>query len=225
MLKAGFAAEPITLDTTPPAVVAAEFEFLSAQAVHFQISESLGGTLTHADLAVDNLTTGTAVPEQQITLMQTGTAYRVGFASVLVDGNYRASIAPDGVTDIAGNTLASGASSFDFFILAADANRNRSVNLDDFTILAANFGQTGKVFTQGNFNYSPDGRVNLDDFTILAAQFGKTLPPLADLPRAASNALSFPAARPAIARATFGGHRITDDPLLSHAQLPGDGLR
>lgn len=206
----------ITLDTTPPAVVAAEFEFLSAQAVHFQISESLGGTLTHADLAVDNLTTGTAVPEQQITLMQTGTAYRVGFASVLVDGNYRASIAPDGVTDIAGNTLASGASSFDFFILAADANRDRNVNLDDFTILAANFGQTGRVFSQGNFDYSPGGGVTLNDFTILASQFGKTLPALAAVPGARAVSSAPGLVEETISRqiGLFGGNEIVSVPTI-----------
>jgi hypothetical protein len=34
----------------------------------------------------------------------------------------------------------------------------------------ANFGQTGRDFTQSDFNY--DGGVNLDDFKLLAARFG-----------------------------------------------------
>jgi hypothetical protein len=50
-----------------------------------------------------------------------------------------------------------------------DANVDGVVNLDDFTALAAQFGNTG-TWDQGDFNYS--GSVNLDDFTELAANFG-----------------------------------------------------
>jgi len=185
-------------------------------------------TVSATDLQITNvLTGGPPIPAAGTQFSADKLTVTFVLPISLADGNYAFNIPEGAIATVAGqpNTDAIEFVGGQAFILAADANRNRSVNLDDFTILAANFGQTGKVFTQGNFNYSPDGRVNLDDFTILAAQFGKTLPPLADLPRAASNALSFPAARPAIARATFGGHRITDDPLLSHAQLPGDGLR
>ncbi|HRK30687.1 MAG TPA: family 10 glycosylhydrolase [Tepidisphaeraceae bacterium] len=58
--------------------------------------------------------------------------------------------------------------------LVGDANLNGAVNLDDFTVLAANFGQTGKLWVQGDFTL--DGTINLDDFTALAASFGQTLP-------------------------------------------------
>ena len=51
-----------------------------------------------------------------------------------------------------------------------DANIDKTVNLSDFNTLAANFGQTGRVWTQGDFN--GDDLVNLQDFNILAANFG-----------------------------------------------------
>jgi hypothetical protein len=51
------------------------------------------------------------------------------------------------------------------------------VNLDDFNILAGNFGQTNRTFTQGDFTY--DGTVNLDDFNVLAGRFGQTVAPAA----------------------------------------------
>jgi hypothetical protein len=54
-----------------------------------------------------------------------------------------------------------------------DADLNRTVNLDDFTRLAANFGLTPRAWAHGNFNF--DAGVNLDDFTALAANFGNTL--------------------------------------------------
>jgi len=59
------------------------------------------------------------------------------------------------------------------FTLAGDANLNRAVNSDDFNILASNFGQSNRTFSQGDFNY--DGTVNSDDFNILAGRFGVAL--------------------------------------------------
>jgi hypothetical protein len=44
------------------------------------------------------------------------------------------------------------------------------VNLNDFNRLASSFGTTGKVWSQGDFNY--DGTVNLNDFNLLAGNFG-----------------------------------------------------
>jgi hypothetical protein len=64
----------------------------------------------------------------------------------------------------------------DFFVLPGDANADRRVNLDDFNILAANFGTSGNDFTQGNFDYDLEGVVNLSDYNILAANFGAYLP-------------------------------------------------
>jgi hypothetical protein len=51
-----------------------------------------------------------------------------------------------------------------------DADLDRFVNLNDFDALAANFGQSGRVWAHGDFNY--DRVVNLEDFNLLAANFG-----------------------------------------------------
>jgi hypothetical protein len=56
------------------------------------------------------------------------------------------------------------------FTRLGDADMNFTVNLNDFNRLAANFGQTGKSWIDGDFNY--DGTVNLQDFNRLAANFG-----------------------------------------------------
>ena len=40
-----------------------------------------------------------------------------------------------------------------FFFVNGDANRDQRVNLDDFNILAANFGQFGRAFSEGDVNY------------------------------------------------------------------------
>jgi|GEM_PF-6731620 len=62
--------------------------------------------------------------------------------------------------------------------ILGDANFDKAVNLDDFTTLAANFGQSGS-YLAGDF--SGGGSVTLDDFTALAANFGLTAP--AGVPR------------------------------------------
>jgi len=59
------------------------------------------------------------------------------------------------------------------YTLYGDADLSGSVNLDDFTRLAAAFG-TASVWTGGDFGYN--GSTSLDDFTALAANFGQTLP-------------------------------------------------
>ena len=51
-----------------------------------------------------------------------------------------------------------------------DANLDGRVNLQDFTVLANNFGDDDAGFASGDFN--GDGRVNLQDFTLLANNFG-----------------------------------------------------
>ena len=66
------------------------------------------------------------------------------------------------------------------YTLSGDSNLDGTVDLDDFTALAAGFGNDGRWFG-GDFNYS--GHVDLDDFTALVANFGQTIP--ANLPRAA----------------------------------------
>jgi hypothetical protein len=52
-----------------------------------------------------------------------------------------------------------------------DANLDGNVNLNDFGRLAANFGQTNRRWSQGNFDFDND--VDLADFGKLAATFGR----------------------------------------------------
>jgi parallel beta-helix repeat protein len=59
------------------------------------------------------------------------------------------------------------------YTLYGDADLNETVNLSDFNQLAANFGQSPRRWSQGDFTY--DQNVDLSDFNRLAANFGMTL--------------------------------------------------
>ena len=97
---------------------------------------------------------------------------------VLPTGRYLATLGADRFQDYAGNS--SAASSFAFWFLAADINRDQVVNFGDLLILAQNYGAIGRTFGQGNVDYSTDGSVNFGDLLLLAQRYGSTLPVAAD---------------------------------------------
>ena len=172
---------PVTIDTVGPALRdPAAFNFLTGHSLTFAFTEDVGATLAAADLGVEILTPpGGNIPASSIALNYAATSNVATFTfpgfsgGILPDADYRARVAREDVTDVAGN-LFNGAL-LDFFFMQADANRDRRVNLADFNILAGNFGQSNRNFGQGDFNY--DGQVNLGDFNILASRFGGVLGP------------------------------------------------
>jgi hypothetical protein len=57
--------------------------------------------------------------------------------------------------------------------LLGDANLDRAVKVADLGILALNWQQSPRVFSQGDFNY--DGNVNVDDLGFLATNWQRLL--------------------------------------------------
>ncbi|MEM7809383.1 MAG: hypothetical protein AAF561_14840, partial [Planctomycetota bacterium] len=169
------------LDRRSPESVASSFDFDTAQAVTFAFDEDVSASLSTGDLQLIDLDTGlpvAALVALDIAPDGFSASWTIA-ANGLPDGNYRATLAAGDVEDAAGNPLSIDAS-VDFFVLAGDANRDRTVNLADFGVLRSNFGSTSAVFSDGDFNY--DGRVDLADFGLLRAQFGTVLAtPASDL--------------------------------------------
>ena len=54
--------------------------------------------------------------------------------------------------------------------IPGDANGDGRVDLNDLTIVLANFGQTGRTWAQGEF--TGDGTLDVNDLTIVLANFG-----------------------------------------------------
>jgi hypothetical protein len=188
-----------------PYVAQTFFEWDAArQALSVHFSESMLG-LTASDAVISNVNTG-ATFAATLSYDDANHVARVTFPGLpqgaLPDGNYNLSIDAGAATDQSSNGL-SPALSFDFFVLAADANHDRTVDTLDFNALAANFGQTGRTPSGGDFNY--DGVVDTLDFNLLASRFGSSLVPPAD------SALA--AAAPAQAKSPFSAHPIEADSL------------
>lgn len=175
----------------PPTVLASSFQFLTEQAVAISFSEDVSASFTAADVIVQNLTTSTTVPPSQMSVsysMATNTATITfpGFSSeILPNGNYRVTVLGAGITDAAGNAMV-GTHVLDFFVLAGDANRDRKVDITDLGILATNWQQSPRDWSQGDFDYS--GLVDITDLGILAthwqAQLAAPAPALSGAARA-----------------------------------------
>lgn len=168
-------------DVVAPTVVSSTFEFETAQRISMTFSEDVAASLAPADLAVEQIGGATLSPASVAYDSFTNTA-TFSFAQILPDGNFIARLLASNVEDAAGNDLSSDHEQ-PLFVFAGDANRDRAVNINDFSALAANFNTAG-TFSDGDFNYS--GTVEIGDFATLAAKFNQSLP----LPRAASASFS-----------------------------------
>jgi hypothetical protein len=157
-------------DRPPPVVASSGLEFTGGrQRLAFGFSADVGASLDAADLRVEAQTPGVAAPAVHAVAFdrETGTAW-FSFAAPLPDGDYRATLAGEGVTDDAGNALAADAT-LDFWHLAGDANRDRQVDFADLTRLAQNYDGTGKAYADGDF--TGDGTVDFSDLVVLAQRY------------------------------------------------------
>jgi len=172
-------------DQLPPTVEASQFVYQTApHRLSFTFSEDVSASLTSSDLVVRDTNTQATLIVSNVTWAGATRTATFTLLNPAPDGTYRATLSGSGVTDAAGNPLGADYT-LDFLFLRGDADHNGTVNLNDFNVLAANFGQSNRDFTQGDFDYS--GNVNLNDFNILASNFGQTLAAPSTTASAASN--------------------------------------
>jgi ELWxxDGT repeat protein len=209
----------VLTDEAPPRVTSVNWTSDTSISVRF--TEDVGASLTADELMVGG-TNGVMNPNSVAfdTGSQTAT---FSFSSPLPDGDYTATLAAGAATDGAGNTLAQAFSN-PFFVLAGDANRDRSVDFLDLARLAQNYNTTGgKTYAQGDFN--GDGNVDFLDLAIMAQRYNTNLPPGAAQPVAApstSFAADWAAATatiPAPVAAKADPTKIKPKPLFSVAPV------
>ena len=143
---------------------------LTMLGVSFTFSEDVSTSLAASHLTFQNTTNATGYPSTLAST--TGNTTTFGFGTMpAIRGDYIATLARLGVTDLAGNLLPADAT-VSFFVLPGDADRSRSVDFSDLLALAQHYGAAGN-FAQGDFNYN--GSVGFDDLLILAQNYGTSL--------------------------------------------------
>lgn len=159
-------------DTVAPTVVSGEFLWqTSDNKIAIAFSEDVSASLDVNDLSV--MLGSTLVAVTGVSYLNNTATFTL--AQPVANGDYTATLLAAGVRDSSNNPLPANYVLTPFFVLAADANRDRKVNTLDFNVLAANFAATGKLFSEGNLDYDAGGNVNSIDFNVFASAYGMQL--------------------------------------------------
>jgi hypothetical protein len=165
-------------DTIDPIATSPAFTYNALpQAITVQFSENVQNSLAAGDVSVQDENDLAAPAFQPSSWSYDGATNTAtfNFSSALPDSNYQATIASGNVRDPANNPLSSNVT-VDFFTLSGDGNHDRVVDIQDFNLLAVNFGKSGMTYSQGNYDYSADNTVTITDFNVLATNFGRSMP-------------------------------------------------
>jgi hypothetical protein len=152
-------------------------------ALNLKFTADVSRSLDRGDLRVVDRATGELMPVRSIAYLSDRNVARFMLPE-LPEGYYRATLYAGSVRDSAGNKLARN-QAWDFYVLAGDANRDRKVNIVDFSLVAANYSRRA-TFTQGDFDYS--GRVDADDLDVVLSRYQMKVNP--SLPSASTTAPS-----------------------------------
>lgn len=162
-------------DLLAPSVGSSSFD-VDRREVSFTLSETASvAALTGVTLLNKRTGVSVAIPENVIRLQADGRQLIIDLTHFnFADSDYAIRIPAGIVSDEAGN-LSQDPHEHSFFYLTGDANRDRKVDFADLHVLAQNYSQSGRTFTQGNFDYSPDGKVDFNDLLLLAQRYGTSL--------------------------------------------------
>jgi hypothetical protein len=232
------AALQVTVDRVAPSVSTAGSNFeLGTHPIALTFTEDVSASLATNDLLLKNLTTNTAIDRSSMSLAYAfGNIATLTFPGLvngrLADGDYRLTVESSSVSDVAGNLIATD-HDYDFFVLAGDGNRDRTIGIGDFAILASRFNLPG-TFSQGDFNYS--GTTEIGDFAILASRFNTGLPASSDSPariqaavagdgRSAGDKEVARGRKVVFAEPKMFSHRPIDGRILSVIEVQGERTR
>jgi hypothetical protein len=156
-----------------PSVYTSNFEYETGHAWSFQFSDDVSASLSAGDLSIRDTTTNAVYQASSVTWNAATRTARFVRNTPLPDGKYVASIKTQSVS----NGFGANVENFplNFNVLRGDADRNGSVDFSDLLIVAQNYGQAGKTFSQGNFDYDTGGNVNFNDLLIVAQKYGTSL--------------------------------------------------
>jgi hypothetical protein len=144
------------ININPALAISGGFEFDQQQVIALDFNQDVNATLQLSDVHVIDLASGLPIAPSALAYDATSHHSSLSFGSVLPDGNYRVTIAPGDLPNMAAPYQMS------FFVMTGDANHDGKVNADDYFQIDVGYARRGKGFSQGDFNY--DGRVDSDDY-------------------------------------------------------------
>lgn len=174
-------------DIAPPLVFSTHFAPDSTPMnLQLVFSEDVASSLTVSDFQLVNQNSGATILTATMLLaynpatLVASLTFPGSSHGQLPDGNYRLTLPAGSVNDASGNALAAP-STFDFFVVAGDANHDGVIGFADLVAVAQNYGATSNTsFAKGDFNY--DGQVNFADLVLVAQKYGTTLAAPPSLP-------------------------------------------
>ena len=181
---------PVGVDNFPPSLIEAAYRYDGhPPTIRLAFSEDVQASFQPDGFTLRNLTTNTTIDPADLAITFHAITNEIYFGfnplpgGILPDGNYRLTIPAANLTDVALNPLASDLT-FDFFVLAGDTNRDRTVNFTDLLTVARNYTK-GPLATWADGDFDANGVVNFADLLAVARGYGKTLPvppPAAPIP-------------------------------------------
>lgn len=155
-----------------PEVVGSSFQYEYYHRFEFQFSANVWNSLQNSDVVFTNLESGQTFTPDGAYVDPTNKIWSPNFSTPLPDGNYTATIAKNNVYDTLGRPLVADYT-MNFFVLAGDFNRDRTVNFDDLLTLSQNYGKTVQKFSTGDANY--DQKIDFSDLLIVSQNYGDVL--------------------------------------------------
>jgi hypothetical protein len=171
-----------------PIVTSKQFHYQTGHSFTFTFDLDIDvASLQSSDVSVQPVSGGSPVNPTSVTYDAPTRTATFSFTTALPDGNYTATLLIASVSSTTGKTLGSN-STIDFFVLAGDADHDRDIDVNDLGILATNWQQSPRQFSQGDFDYN--GTVDVNDLGILATKWQQSLsPPSAPASRGAPSSV------------------------------------
>ena len=165
-------------DVTGPSIVDGVFNYETNERIVLTFDEPINTTTVGSeDFVVRNLTAGTTIDPNSIRLSAvTPTSVEILIrSSVFEDGNWEVSVPGGGILDLNGNGNLEGFT-MPFFRLVGDANRDRVVDLADYTIYRETLGSTTDLRANAANTGASAGVIDAGDYTAWAAALGASIP-------------------------------------------------
>jgi uncharacterized delta-60 repeat protein len=158
-------------DGAAPIVSSSQFLYDSGppHRLRFTFDQDVASSISADDFAVMGPSGPVPFSLSYDSIINTAT---LSFDGILPDGNYHARAIAAGLSNSQGTPM-SWDSLLNFFFLSGDADHDRDVDINDLGVLASNWQQSPRTFSQGDFDYS--GTVDVNDLGILASHWQQAL--------------------------------------------------